>query len=176
MWILVLILLSLSLFHSVWWWIPTVLLGVQRFFVFWHRRKRWWPIQDQALNVYARTAAMEKVASESENRDFETRNAIALMLGQLRSNWASSQIDDFIRQQMESRQPSNIELVMKCLLSRRPKATDAEKKELLQMVESAFKEPTNALQVRIVISGLIDEQLGERHRGEYLYWAVLGNV
>ncbi len=129
---LVLIFLTLSLFHSVWWWIPTVLLGLQRLLVFWHRRKPWWPIQDQALNVYARTAAMEKVASDHENRDFEARNAIALMLGQLRSNWDSSQIDDFILQQMERRKLSNIELVMKCLLARRPKATDSEKKSFFK--------------------------------------------
>ena len=175
-WIIFFSILLLSIFHSPWWWIPTVLLGLQRVLVLWHRRKPWWHIQDEALSVYARTAAVEKVASEHEKRDFEARNAVALMLAQLRSNWDTSQIDDFIFRQMDSRRLSDIDAVMKCLLARRPKATESEKKELLQMVEQSFANPSASLQVRIVIAGLIEEQLGVTHRVDYLYWAVLGNV
>lgn len=175
-WILFVISFCLALFHSGWWWIPTVLLGLQRALVFRRRRKPWWHIQDQALNVYAGTAAMEKVAAERENRDFEARNAIALMLAQLRSNWDTSQIDDFIFRQMDSRRLSDIDAVMKCLLARRPKATESEKEELLQMVKESFAHPSASLQVRIIIAGLIEEQLGALHRGDYLYQAVLGNV
>jgi hypothetical protein len=175
-WILFLIFFFLALLHSAWWWIPTVLLGLQRVLVIRRHRKPWWSIQDQALNVYARAAAEEKVAAERENRDFEAQKAIALMLAQLRSNWDTSQIDDFIFQQMDSRRLSNIEAVMKCLLARRPKATESEKEELLQMVKESFTHPSASLQVRIIIAGLIEEQLGLLHQGDYLYQAVLGNV
>lgn len=175
-WLLFLIFLSLAIFHSSWWWIPTAIVGLQRLLVWRRHSKPWWKIQDQALNVYARTAAMEKVASAHENRDFEPRNAISLMLAQLRSNWDSSKIDAFIIQQMESRRLSDIEAVMKCLMARRPKATQSEKEELQQMVRDSFTHPSASLQVRIVIGGLIEEQLGALHRGDYLYHAVLGNV
>jgi hypothetical protein len=143
----------------------------------WRRHnKPWWKVHDHAWNVFVRTVANEKAAAERERRDFEINDSLALMVKQLHTDWDEIQIVDFVIQQVAGKSHENAEAVIKCFLAERPSATEDEKSEIRRIVEDAFHKPSVALRVRIVIAGLIEENLGPNWRAEYLYQAVQGRI
>jgi len=115
-WLLFIVFVLLAIFKSPWWWIPTVVLGLQRVFVWRRHRKPWWRIHDEALNLYTRSAAYEQAAAEREGRAFDVLNAIALMVKQIHPDWEKLRIMDFVLHQLGGLRRANTEAVVERFL------------------------------------------------------------
>jgi len=67
-------------------------------------------------------------------------------------------------------------LIASELKRRNPKLNEERVKELLEKFRQRFKISDNGFFVRFVIAGLIEEELGEPHRGEYLFEVAQGRA
>ena len=129
-----------------------------------------------ALKVFARTVAQERAAAQKERRDFEINDSLAIMVKNLHADWDDVQVVNFVVQQVVGMRQENIEAVIKCFLGKRPSAKEPEMSEIRRDVKDAFQKPSVSLRVRIVIAGLIENELGPHWRAEYLYQAVRGKI
>lgn len=136
----------------------------------------WRKIHYKAMRLYSGALGTEMSISESEKREFDIINTYRLLLASF--GYKSSQM---IFTNMISRNlPGNVVFSAHQYMDSVGKNKNLSSDEIDATLESLFykiqQSSERYLQVRLLISEIIEDKYGRSHRNEYLFFVLTGNA
>jgi hypothetical protein len=129
------------------------------------------------MRAYATAAGLETGQAEREGREFNIHNALANLLNAVKADWNDADIVAFINNEiMRCESFADESLIKNHIKRKNPKIDDTKLSELMHNISQMFISSDKGLTVRMIIAGIIEEQYGHEHRGEYLYEVLTGHA
>lgn len=169
----------LAVFVSAWWYFAVGITGLLLASQWYrHNGRPWRKVHFKSMLQYAACLGYEDSKSKAEGRPFEVKRALQDLVKMARPDWHIIQIDEFIEREYTRCEnyydASHIRHELVRITKKMP-----DNSEISQSVDSAkrtFKTSNDPLMVRMIIAGLIEEQYGPEHRGEYMLNVIRGKA
>ncbi|MBZ5638817.1 MAG: hypothetical protein LAO51_08685 [Acidobacteriia bacterium] len=165
--------LALSSAYS-WCWIAVAILVFHTSARLLARYSRSWRrLHFPAMRIYAGAAGWESGRSQVEGREFDLQRAIGVALAALRPHWKENRIRDFINREVDRRKDfADKPLIGEALRRRYPAMPEDARTRILESVRRALAENGDWVLLRLIVAGLLENDLGADARGDYLVTAL----
>ena len=148
--------------------VPLALWRIYQWFL--HRSRPWRRMHFPMMRVHAAAAAEEQVDAVHEKREWDIKNVLASMVATARPEWPPPRIEIFITQELAKIEAFHDRpLVKQYILKKNPHTDESKVDEYLDDIYSILPMTHNGLLTRAIIAGLVEEEYGKEHKGEYLY-------
>jgi hypothetical protein len=127
------------------------------------------------MRAYAASAGTESGLAEREGREFSVNNALSTLVRTAHPHWTDMEAKAFIQTQLE-RCRSGQDIGAICDYAARKRWEPSAVESLKQHLDQALASPDNAVMVRWVIAGVIENRYGTVDRTEYLFETVTGRA
>lgn len=135
-----------------------------------HRSRPWRRVHFPMMKVHAAAAAEEQVDAVHEKREWDIKNVLASMVATAHPEWPSPLIEFFIAKELDNIKAFHDKpLIKQYTLKKYPHTDESEVDEYLDDIYSRLPMAHNGLLTRAIIAGLVEEEYGKEHKGEYLY-------
>jgi len=177
-WGLLIICVFMSIFYSYWFLMIVALLGIWKVSRFWfYESKPWRRIHYPAIKLYSSIAGSEVAKAEMENIGFNFNHVLFSFIVSLRPDWDSNEVMSFIdREITRSKDFEDRGLIKKYFLEKNRNVSESQIDNALDEFWSKIDPPNRAWVIRVIVAGIIENQYGEKARGEYLYEVMVGNA
>ncbi len=177
-WLFFAIFFALALSVSAWWWIAAVITAlwqIQR--GFFHNGRPWRRIHFPMMRAYAAAAGFEHVEAQKNGREFDIKRALHSLVKSMRPDWSFSQTQQFIEDEFARCSSfADKQLIEQHIQRKNPDMPQEQIEKIVGIAKNAFNPFEKSFMVRMIIAGIIEDQYGSEHRGEYLFEVVRGKA
>lgn len=136
----------------------------------------WRKMHFPLMRVYASAAGCERGLAETFGRDFSVHGALRILLVQARG-MSQEEADAYTEKQLaRCGSLEDLNAVKAALRAQFPALDERDRQRMENEATQLMSYPDPSFQVRSVIAGLIEDQLGPEHRIEYLVAVLLGKA
>lgn len=176
-WLLLLASIGLALLHTPWWWVAAAILGLWHVAMYqkYHSRP-WRRMHYPLMRQYATAAGTVMSRAPNQPAGATVKEALALLVaGALGVSVPDART--YVRLQLTRADGAlEREALEQEILRRRRPGDPATLNQALDELERFFKNEDPAMQVRLIIAGLIEQRHGAAARAEYLYEVAAGQA
>jgi hypothetical protein len=174
-WLLFLGFTLVAVFVNAWWAIGSFILIVWKAHCWFRYNSRpWRRIHFPMMMLFASAIGRENARAAMENREYLVENALSDLIKSVYPQWTLPQIEGFIIAEFTKHENfTDADLIRQYILLKNPKVTQEGIEKVIDFMRQHYNNFDNALKVRMIIAGVIEDKYGPDQRGEYMFEIIM---
>jgi hypothetical protein len=124
--------------------------------------------------AFASAIGRENARAAMENREYIVENALSDLIKSVYPQWTFPEIEGFIIDEFTKHENfTDADLIRQYILLKNPKVSQESIEKFIGLVRQHYSNFDNALKVKMIIAGVIEDRYGPDQRGEYMFEIVM---
>ena len=180
-WASLVLTLTLALIHSPFWWIAISIICVLKLArMYYLKGQSWRRFHFPLMKLYLPIATVENTKATNEGREFDLKEALKGLVRRRYPLWEEERIAQLVNREFERcENQTDVDLILnhvKSIKRRKDIPSDQEYEALEADIRDLINPNKRDIMVRMTIAGIIEEEVGESQRSEYLWEVLCGNA